>query len=624
MHAFRPCFLADRRRLTPDLVAPIVADLTGAAHFFVRAPLELTWHHVPNEEVYWELFLGRALDRTQTRRRQRFAAWNVHLLDGHGEPSNEPLISVRHDAAAGVVFVTRAVLCHCHERYDAGGNVIETRETVRWQRELVGTIRLEAYATCGEFADELACLLFEAVVGTSRLPLTSLEAPLPAFALGQFGYIYRPDAKRRMREPGDLLTLLSDQPLAEIERVKLTELFLRATDADTLAVAIPVLLDRHTGDPFARLREMFNGVTLSPYTDFAAKALAVPRLARLGGVASAAEVADFLTWLLRHLAHHLTAYDLVTFHHRGANYPDALLIDDVLRELRPLADGTPELLGEGQRLRRRGLRQALLLREEYRDHPVPDAPTSPGENARVLPEPFARVPDEHIFAPMMRRRRLFTDDLAGDRERLRDLLRDLDDPRELVDLGTALFLDRPLGGWKQPGEPDQTLLMAHVLFSRSVALRRLQQLARRPSLFPDVAAVERWTVQLQVLSVPGIGLVPGGPTPRPGVVSLQDAFRAADDWLILRTPRRTIEGLIRQYNLGAALHGDDAARWHVVVPVSAGSGWSFRVFDKNFRPMCELRPSHSRGYVTRGEEELLAGGLVLSRRAGDAAEEPWA
>src|SRR5205823_14379155 len=190
-----------------------------------------------------------------------------------------------------------------------------------------------------------------------------------------------------------------------------------------------------------------------------------------------------------------------------------------LRELRPLVDEAPELFAEGERLRRRGLRFGLLLREEYRGHPVPDAPTSPGENARVLPPPFARVPDDQIFAPMMRRRHLFADEVPGDHDRLRELLRDLDDPRELVELGTALFLDRPLGGWKQPGEPDQTLLMAHVLFSRSIALRRGQQLARHEGLLPDAAAVKRWTTRLESQPADGLPLTRAGPPPRPGVAS---------------------------------------------------------------------------------------------------------
>src|SRR5581483_1487988 len=116
-------------------------------------------------------------------------------------------------------------------------------------------------------------------------------------------------------------------------------------------------------------------------------------------------------------ARHLTAYDLVTFHHRGANYPDALLLDAVLRRLPGLIEARPQLFlpaaddpAEGQtrkRLRRRALRQGWLLWHTYRGLPVPEVPTSPGENARVLPSPYPHVDEEQILQPGRRPRRLY-------------------------------------------------------------------------------------------------------------------------------------------------------------------------------------------------------------------------
>ena len=52
---------------------------------------------------------------------------------------------------------------------------------------------------------------------------------------------------------------------------------------------------------------------------------------------------DFLGWLLRQLGRHLTAYDLVVFHHRGANYPDALVLDAVLKAYLIRIERRPEL-----------------------------------------------------------------------------------------------------------------------------------------------------------------------------------------------------------------------------------------------------------------------------------------
>src|SRR5262249_21322709 len=127
---------------------------------------------------------------------------------------------------------------------------------------------------------------------------------------------------------------------------------------------------------------------------------------------------DFLTWLLRQLGRHLTAYDLVRFHHRGANYPDALLLDAVLKTAFSLVENYPDLCMPGpgespqeaakRRRRGRGLRQGWLHHRALEGLPVPDAPTSPGENARVLPCP--RVPEEQLVTPATRSRRLYAGD----------------------------------------------------------------------------------------------------------------------------------------------------------------------------------------------------------------------
>src|SRR5205823_5868741 len=101
--------------------------------------------------------------------------------------------------------------------------------------------------------------------------------------------------------------------------------------------------------------------------------------------------------------------------------------------------------------------------------PVPDAPTSPGENSRVLPAPHVRVPEEQILEPAQRRRRLFAEaPPLPQSDRVQELLRqsvaDLQHPKELQELGLALFLERPLGESKAPGEPDQTVLLSYEAF----------------------------------------------------------------------------------------------------------------------------------------------------------------
>src|SRR5262249_42518607 len=150
----------------------VIADALHPGHFFA-AGLKLTFHNEVAEETSWEIFRGRLLDPAQTRARRRFIAWNVCF-----EGAAEPLLSVKLDEPAGELHVVRAIQCHVWEAYNAGANVILSRETIKWVRELVGTIRLAEFATPHELREELTCRVFQAVIGTSRLPLTSVEAPL--------------------------------------------------------------------------------------------------------------------------------------------------------------------------------------------------------------------------------------------------------------------------------------------------------------------------------------------------------------------------------------------------------------------------------------------------------------
>jgi hypothetical protein len=610
MPHFRAVLAAgDARPITADIVREVCRDVTRPANLFLAPPLRAEPAVLAAEETFWEIFNGRLLDGTQTRERRRFQTWGVTLFDGIGEPPREPTLAVRFDADAGTVFVTRAILCRAHESYDAGGNVILTREIQKWQREFVGTIHLHQLVNAGELRDELACLLFQAVVGTGRLPLTSVEAPLPSFAFGQVGYFFTPGAAAPITSWRGLSRLPAEVSLAESELVKHLELLLRATPADELTAVAARSLD----SDLPLLRSVFNDVSLSPYTDFVPKCIAFVRhLVRQNSISTAEQV-DFLGHLIRQLARHLVAYDLITFHHRGANFPDALLLDDVLTELLPLTAERPDLfIGDepASTSRRRAVRQGLLLRLEYAGHLVPDAPTSPGENLRVLPAPFVRVPEDQIYSPVTRRRRLFVDERLPELAMIRSCFRDLDSAAELRELGTALFLDRPLGFAKAPGEPDQTLLMSHVLFSRSIAEQRLARVARRWDWLPDDGSINRWREQLRAMKVDGRRLEYGGPPSRPGVVSLQDAFRIADDWLVLRTTRQTIRDFHDQYDLGDI---DLPVReWRLLLPGGTDAAPKLCVYDGELRLRMELAADLSRGYTTRAGVERPTAGVRVT------------
>src|SRR5262249_40247822 len=154
---------------------------------------------------------------------------------------------------------------------------------------------------------------------------------------------------------------------------------------------------------------------LSPYTDFVAKSLDFTRELQAIDLCSPVQRADLLAQLICRIGRHLTAYDLLMFHHRGANYPDALLFEEFLAELASMVMEFRHLFDDpgdrSARLRRRGLRTGWMLRRQYSGHPVPDQPTSPGENLRVLPPPFERIPEEQIFAIPRRTKTLFPDRL---------------------------------------------------------------------------------------------------------------------------------------------------------------------------------------------------------------------
>jgi hypothetical protein len=589
--------------------------------------------------VIWEIFQGRLLDAPLTRQCHSFEAWNVFLCDAGGG-SIEPLISVKLDEAAGQIHVVRALHCYTWEAYDAGGNVILSREIRKWVRELVGTIDLGRFPDAEALRDELICRLFQTFVGTSRLPLTSVEAPLPAFSFGMLTYCYRPDCATTdpMTLPADLAELLRQPWLADVERAKLLETLLHVTPMEELSGLESLLPPTKAGTPtpiLDVLRTLFNEVSLSPWTDLVDKTLALLRGLQEQGRLAAADLIDFLGRLLRQLGRHLTAYDLVTFHHRGANYPDALLLDALLKAYLDLARRHPELFLEAaadtpaqqqaKRLRRRGLRQGWLLRRRYEGHLVPDAPTSQGENRRVLPGAYVRVPEEQILNPIRRDKRLFAEDslqshLEGPgQEILQQSLADLQDPAELRELGTALFLDRPFGAGKPPAAPDATLLLSCEAFSRSLAERRLQLLTGPlAALSPAEAETLRPLLESAAL-VRGVPLAAVATRMRPGTVALTDAHQVAEDFVFWRTTPRTVRAFLDLYDFTALRQRLDLAWLAPERPVlilgslaDAAGHVQLVIHDEEARPRLELTFDPARGYASRGGVEYPADGLRVT------------
>jgi len=588
-----------------DTLETIIHEAINPEHFAVRPPLRLTWEKV-NEEVYWELYRGRALDAAMTRNRVKFRAWNINALTNERP---ESLISVKWDLQGSVIHVTRAVLCYAHEAVTSG-NVVETRATTRWIRELVGSIKLDCL-TEPDFREELQILVAMAVYGTGRLPLTSLEAPLPQFLLGQLAYLpskSRHNIRVLEFDLRDTNFGISPSPLVG-------EGWGGGNAASTAGCSTPHPNPPTQGgreqNPIRLLRQLFRSVSLSPYTCLVSNVIRFLRDLRQSKLITPIEQIDFLSWLIRLQWRHLNAYDLFLFHHRGANYPDALLVDDVLHELLLLADQESVCFsGPQAKLRRRGLRLAWFLKLIYAGHVVPVQPTSPGENLRVLPAPFERVPDEQIYHPNARPRQLFDSHVeltSNSRKVLVQSLEGLADPDELAELGTALILDRPLGIGKLFGEPDATPMLSHVGRSRKLALRILKMLREkaderlRPHLSPKL---DDWLAMWQP---PGPLLKPLQRTARPGVVSIDDVLQTADDFHIEKTTPGSVREFVKCTDW-KLVDDSQLQRWHIILPVATPNGEVLQVIDCTGTNWLTLQADLSAGYKSRrGVETPVAG-----------------
>jgi hypothetical protein len=608
--------------LSLDTARHIADRLTRPERFFTGPDFLLDWSHVEREEV-WEVFQGRLLDRAHTRRRRPLESWNVHVRTG-GDP-DVPLLSLLLDAGEGKLHVVRGVESYVWEGYAEGGNVYQSRERRKWTRELIAGFDLAEH-DAGELCAEVACALSRAVTG-ARLPLTPIEAPLPAFSFGELFYAEEAgEAGANTGEPGVLtpggarqlrgLTPPARQSLPSRE----IEAWLRAVPVDELPMAAREMaarwssLGRTGNDLLGTFRRLFNEVSLSPWTDFAGKFVRLLALLQEMGTLGAEQVLDFEGYLLRQLGRHLTAYDLVTFHHRGANYPDALLLDLVLNDYLARLEQAPGLFeGEAGRLRRRALRQGWLLRRRYEGHAVPDVPTSPGEHARVFPEGYPRVPEEQLLQVGRRRRRLYEGDpLPGRlspvvRALLGQSLEDLAHPDERQELAAAVFFDRPFGGGKAAVEPDATLLLGSLACSRSIAAQRLRCLAG------DLGVS---VPQPEALDLPGLPLDAIGAAMRQGPgLSLTDAAWASADFVYRFTLPGSVAALRRMLALAGVEGPLDLIGPGQVLLARSRESAGLVVHDESWQPRLELEPRLEQGYASRRGLEYPRGGF-RARRIG--------
>ena len=643
--------------MTNDEIRTAVNQVLRSGYFFVAPAGDVQVEYHTAASCRWEIFRGHLLGGRQTRLEQTFESWNVNIR--HHAPSfNGPILSVKFSPLERVIYVTRNILVFGWESSEAAGNVVEGQETRKWTAELVATISLVAVVGEAELRQRLSRCIFLAVVGASRLPITSLESPLPGFSLGQLGYVPWRTAPgdRPLSSPRELIDQGLLTGLSLVERAKLLEMVLRAARPAEVSGLAEAFLGRWQAvgwsldDIPTLLRTLFNHLALSPYTEFVENlATLLTQLVRPALLGSAG-VIDIISYMLRHTVRHLTGFDLVTFHNSGANYPDALMLETLLRAYLELIErhldqfedqgDEDERQRRTKRRRRRALRQAWLIRKQYEGLPVPDAPTSPGENLRVLPEPFVRVPDEQIQQPGKRRRILFANNPAeqllteSSHRVLQQSIQDLQRPEELRELGMALYLDRPLGIFKQPGEVDRTPLLSYDAFSLAIAQRRLKDLLHQGLIATDGQYQDFRQRLHEDMPARGFPVTELSELARPGVVALEDARRASSDFLFLRTTRGSLTDFLAGYDFQPVRVRDhDLVDWlvsttHILLIRSCGveaalsGGPLLTVFDQAMRPRMWLGLGQDARTPIRyreadGMEYLEQGLRVLSVGATD-------
>ena len=265
------------------------------------------------------------------------------------------------------------------------------------------------------------------------------------------------------------------------------------------------------------------------------------------------------------------------------------------------------------RIRRRALRQGLLLRRRYERHAVPDMPTSPGENvSRFCAEPFRRIAGraDRASGPTPASAACSHDDAdrfvlmpsSPAKPIVAQAFADLDDPAERRELGTALFIDRPLGFFKQPAEVDATPLLSYVAFSETLAAARLREVGRLAAEL-DLAWSE---TPGKPGAIWGLGLDQIPESPRPAV-SLADARKVAPDFRILRTTQSSAAAFWRCFDTRAL----PVADWPLVARTIVGPDKTrMTAIDAAGTVRLEFDVDPSLGYLLRGGVEVPRAGLV--------------
>jgi len=595
--------------LPPFLVAAVDGVLRPE-EFLSGAGCVLRISPPRRDEPRWELFQGQLLGPDQTRRTQPFVRWDL-FLDVAPDASNEhtagwkcdaPIIVLLYSATQNRLFLVRSLQVYGWQASETSPGVIVSHAALLTRWELVGSLAVPAAAEVPatrrgrdvsrdqespplSIADGLRTLLRMACTGISRLPILSVEAPHPAFTFGNLCAglgAWHDSAASGDRDAAPLSDPIAAWDLevafalrhASLPRPWVVEFILRMIPAHRLAMlaqrikaatapcdnGLPDTVPHERALPVwdmpALLRSVFHQVSLTPATDFLEKFVELLRLLPQQNGAknnvSVAEMFDLCGFFVRQLCRHLNAYDLRRFHSYGANYPDAILIDGLLVLLVEWGIAHPELLdgsAPAPIARRQALLHAWLTRGGYEGLPVPEHPTTQGENLRMIPG-RARLDEGQIVDPERRDKRLFQGERTADeiaaplRDRLSDAVADLRDPTLVREFGMALFLDRPFGVGKDMGELDRTPLIASTAHSCQIARSRIERLRSHGFAVPETGvAGDLRDGRHSAGDFDGIPALRYPSTPRPGVICQHDALQTADDFrwrYTVRSSRRIL------------------------------------------------------------------------------------
>src|SRR5262249_44530169 len=109
-------------------IRQVITDVMDRRHFVTSFGFTLDLNYLPAETLPWEVFRGQLVPPHLTRQTRTFGSWNVTGQMNDSPMDGEPLLSIKLDPERGELHVVRALLCYVWEGYDAGGNVIESRE----------------------------------------------------------------------------------------------------------------------------------------------------------------------------------------------------------------------------------------------------------------------------------------------------------------------------------------------------------------------------------------------------------------------------------------------------------------------------------------------------------------